>query len=127
MNDLFIKSTPSTPEIDFKTNGKFVISGKAIPSNVSMLFEPVFKWLEKYDFNETVFSVKLEYFNTSTSKILYDLLLLLEQKHEKGKLNIKWYYEEGDEDVLDTGQYYESLMETPFEFFVMSEYETMNL
>ena len=123
MSDLIIKGTSTTPEINFKANGELEMSGKSIPSNAHKLFDPVLNWLEKYNSEVTIFSVKLEYFNTSTSKVLYDILNMLESKHENGGLTIKWYYEEGDEDVLDTGHYYQSMMNTPFEFYVMSEYE----
>jgi len=98
-----------------------------IPSNATTLFEPVLNWIKEYNGKNTILSMKMEYFNTSTSKILYDILKILEEKHNKSNFIIKWYYEEGDEDVLDTGQYYKSLMGTPFEFFVMSEYEMMNI
>ena len=126
MSDLFIKGTSSSPEIDFKTSGELTIGGKSIPENANKLFEPIVKWLEDYSCERTVFSVKLEYFNTSTSKILYDILKDMESRHKKGNLIIKWYYEEGDEDVLDAGQYYESLMQTSFEYYVMSEQEMMD-
>ncbi len=127
MEDLYISGTPSTPEMKFNAHGELEISGKSIPTNAAKIFEPVFSWLENYSGKKTTLSIKMEYFNTSTSKVLYDVLLRLQQLHKNGGLLIKWFYEEGDEDVLDTGHYYESLMGIPFEFYVMSEYEILGL
>jgi len=125
MDDLYIGGTSITPEINFKKNGKLEICGKSIPVNAHLYFEPIIDWIEKYEGEQTVFSLKIEYFNTSTSKVLYDMLSILNKKHNAGALTVKWYYEEGDEDVLETGQYFQSIMKIPFEFYVLSEYEMM--
>lgn len=123
MSDLVIEGTSSSPLMKFKTDGKFEISGKSIPSNAHRLFEPVFNWLKDYNSEKTVFTFKLEYLNTSSSKILFDILLNVKEKSED--VLVQWFYEEGDDDVLDTGKHYESLLKLPFEFYVMSELEEM--
>ena len=126
MEDLYIEGTSTTPEFHFKSNGELEVNGKSIPANASKMFEPVLEWLQKFSAEKVELSCKLEYFNTSTSKVLYDMLKDLESKFGPEKLCIKWYYEEGDEDVLETGHYYESLIKVPFEFYMMSEFEMMN-
>jgi hypothetical protein len=32
------------------------------------------------------------------------------------KLTINWYYEEGDDDIMERGEYYESILDTKFNF-----------
>ncbi|MBK8807982.1 MAG: DUF1987 family protein [Bacteroidales bacterium] len=46
---------------------------------------------------------ELIYFNSASSKCLLDMVILLKKLYS-GKLNINWYYEEGDEDLLEAGE-----------------------
>lgn len=52
----------------------------------------------KNDLENIEVSIKLEYFNTSTSKCLYDMCEIL---NDSGVKNINWYYHESDEDSYD--------------------------
>ena len=66
-------------------------------------------------------NVQLEYFNTSSSKCILDVFKKLEGIHKSNnEVIINWYYEEDDEDMLDMGKDYESLIRIPFDFFELS-------
>jgi len=66
--------------------------------------------------------VKLEYFNTSSSKCILDVFKKLEMIHKaKNDVEIKWYYEEDDEDMLEAGEDYESIIRVPFEMIEIVE------
>lgn len=122
MENIFIKGTRTTPTINFDMKGRLEISGRSIPENALGFFETVVKWSEKYSSGNTEIIVKLEYLNTSTSKVLFQIFKNLERNHQPENIRINWYYEEGDEDVYDTGEYYQSLVNIPFEFFECTEF-----
>ena len=56
--------------------------------------------------------VKLEYFNTSSSKCLMDLLKKIEQCSCAAV--VYWYYEEEDEDMQEAGEDYAAIIQLPF-------------
>jgi hypothetical protein len=66
--------------------------------------------------------VQLEYFNTSSSKCILDVFKKLEaiNKGENDVL-INWYYEEDDEDMLEAGEDYESIIRVPFKMIEIVE------
>lgn len=117
MENLIIESTIDTPKVLFnlQTN-EFELSGKSYPDNVFSFYEPVLAWLTEYALNPapvTHFHFKLDYFNTASAKILYDILSTLDTIHAKGsQVNILWHYKEGDDDMKEAGEGYEKIMET---------------
>ena len=62
-----------------------------------------------------VFHMALEYFNTSTSKYLLQIMQQLETLFDKGvNVTIVWYY--SDEDMQELGNDYQQIVKVPFEF-----------
>jgi hypothetical protein len=41
---------------------------------------------------------------------------LTQIKNQNKSLVVNWYYEQGDDDVLERGQYYASILGIPFQF-----------
>nr|WP_320120221.1 DUF1987 domain-containing protein [uncultured Marinifilum sp.] len=119
MNSLVIEGSPKTPTIKFDgNNGTFSIEGRSIPENSLDFYKPVMDWLDSYisePKNETNVIIRLEYFNTSSSKCILDVFKKLEIIFKRGnKVNIKWHYEEDDEDMLEAGEDYQSIVKIPF-------------
>ncbi len=92
--------------------------GRSSPENSLGFYEPIRTTLandmagDKLDVR-----IKMEYFNTSSSKCLYDLLKEIKTQKENGKdVMVRWYYEEFDEDMLEAGEDYSDLLELPFSF-----------
>jgi hypothetical protein len=130
LEKLEIKAGLDTPKIDFDPiTGDLHIEGKSFPPNVAEFYKPVLEWLEKYlqqPAAETKLHLKLEYFNTASSKIIMDMLYKLEEFSKKGgKVKVIWYYPEDDEDMQETGIEYSELLDIPFELvsykFVIEE------
>jgi hypothetical protein len=75
-------------------------------------------WLEEYGKGPaalTKVNIQLEYFNTSSSKCILDVFKKLEAIYKaKNEVIINWYYEEDDEDMLEAGEDYESIIRVPF-------------
>ncbi|MDA3779363.1 MAG: DUF1987 domain-containing protein [Bacteroidales bacterium] len=120
MEVIKIKGTDDTPNIILdKENDVFEISGRSLPEDVTTFYEPILNWLDDYaeEANKkTVFSFKLVYFNTASSKLLLDILMKLEDMHENGKeILIKWYFPDDDEDMEEAGEEYADIVDIPFE------------
>ncbi len=121
MNNLLIESTKKTPEVSFHTDGRLKISGRSIPEDPTQFYDQLFEWMYFYcqEPNDiTTLDIELEYLNSGSSKAILHILRALVDLHKKGKrLTINWYYEEGDDDLMERGEYYESILEFKFNFF----------
>ena len=120
MEALDIRATNDTPKVLIDPeNDIFEISGRSLPEDVVSFYQPVLDWLEDYkdspkEFTEFVF--KYIYFNTATSKLVQDILIKLEEIHEGGhQIQVIWFYEEDDEDMLDLGEEFSENVDIPFE------------
>lgn len=119
MELLNIEGTPKTPTVILNpSTGVIEIKGRSIPENSIEFYRPVVEWLDEYIKNpqpNTVVNMQLEYFNTSSSKCILDVFKKLEvlKKNQKDVI-INWYYEEDDEDMLEAGEDYESIIKVPF-------------
>jgi hypothetical protein len=126
MEQMIIEGTPKTPSIKFnQEEGIIEIKGRSIPENSIEFYKPVVEWLEKYaksPLKKTQVNIQLEYFNTSSSKCLLDIFKKLEAIHKsKNEVIINWYYEEDDEDMLEAGEDYESIIRVPFKMIEIVE------
>ncbi|MCG8410079.1 MAG: DUF1987 domain-containing protein [Bacteroidales bacterium] len=123
MNDLIIKETEKTPSVTFGINGILKIEGRSIPEDAAKFFKPILDWTKDFVAEKIRIDIKLEYFNTSSSKFILEMLRLLENNPENNNnISVNWFYEEGDLDVLESGQYFESIVGIPFKYI---EYEEM--
>jgi hypothetical protein len=119
MEPINIEGTPKTPSVKFNgESGVMEIKGRSIPENSIEFYKPLVDWLEDYarnPLNKTQVDVHLEYFNTSSSKCILDVFKKLESIHKaRFEVVINWYYEEDDEDMLEAGEDYESIIRVPF-------------
>ncbi|HEX2936371.1 MAG TPA: DUF1987 domain-containing protein [Bacteroidales bacterium] len=121
MKDLFIDHglDKRTPLVDFKVSGELKLEGRSIPENPVGFYEPILKWVNdayKLHLKDVVFTIKLEYFNTSSSKILMQLIRLLEKYLDESSVKIIWHYNSIDQDMFESGKDYQSITRIPFEF-----------
>jgi len=126
MDPIKIEGTPKTPTVDFDSiTGKIEIKGRSIPENSIEFYKPLVDWLDKYagtPKDKTEVCIQLEYFNTSSSKCILDVFKKLENIHKSGKeVVINWYYEEDDEDMLEAGEDYQSILKIPFKMIEIEE------
>lgn len=117
MEILNLEGTADTPKIILdQQNGIFEISGRSLPEDSAEFYKPVLEWISRYakQSNPTTdFVFKLEYFNTSSSKLILDILSALEEI--KG-MKIEWCYPEEDEDMEEAGKEFAELVAIPFEY-----------
>jgi hypothetical protein len=126
MEPLLIEGTAKTPTVRFDAkDGVIEIKGRSIPENSIEFYKPLVEWLEEYSKNPldlTQVNVQLEYFNTSSSKCILDVFKKLEAIHKgKQEVIINWHYEEDDEDMLEAGEDYESIIRVPFKMIEIVE------
>ncbi|MBB1541098.1 MAG: DUF1987 domain-containing protein [Bacteroidia bacterium] len=120
MDTIKILGTDDTPSVTLDAaNDVFEISGRSLPEDVAAFYAPVLSWLGEYAGSpnaKTVFSFKLVYFNTASSKLLLDILMKLEEISEAGhEVLVKWYYPDDDEDMEEAGKEYAEIVGIPFE------------
>jgi len=120
MNPLIIPAKIDSPAVNLdKEKQLFEIKGKSLPENVNIFYQPIIDWFTEYFKNpneETVLHFKLDYLNTASSKALLSLFLVVEEAIKNGKkAQVKWYYEEDDEDMKDIGEEYANIIQIPFE------------
>jgi hypothetical protein len=120
MQETRIVPTKNSPEIIMNPEGFIKIRGRSIHEDVNLFFLPVSKWITEYIENPaeiTCVEMKLEYFNSASAKVFIQLLQKLTYVHLKNKkLVLNWYYEDGDEDILERGEYFASILDIPFNF-----------
>ena len=123
MEDLKLEGSAKTPFVEFNSKGELLLKGRSIPENSIEFYKPIIEWIDNYSqsVNEnTVLSVQLEYFNTSSSKCILDVFKKLETLSGT-EVSVKWYYEEDDEDMLEAGEDYEAIIDLPFEMIEVEE------
>lgn len=124
MESLVLEPSNLTPSIKFDAaEGKLELKGRSIPENSLEFYQPVYDWLDAYIANpkeKTIVHVQFDYFNTSSSKCILDILKRIDKIDQNGDdVLIKWYYDENDEDMMEAGEDYSDLLDAPFELISM--------
>lgn len=119
MDKFEIEANKMTPRVILdKENGVFCIEGSSMPENPNALYRPVMDWFKSYfqnPNNKTVLEFKIQYFNTSSSKIFLELLELMESENSKGnEVFVKWHYAQDDEEMKEAGEELLELVSLPF-------------
>ncbi len=116
-----IEKTQKTPEIFFDADkGFFKIHGAIFPENSAKFFAPLFNYAQEYLSNpkpESTLELFIYYFNTSSSKQIYEFIKLFDSNKNKTKVTVNWLFDEDDEDMEETGEEYNTFFtELPFNF-----------
>lgn len=125
MKRVKISQTKSTPEVFLNPEGIIKIRGRSMNRNITEFYKPIEKWIDAYICNPadlTSIDFCLEYSNCISLMIFISLLRKFTYIRMKNKkIIINWYYEEGDEDVLEQGEYISSSLDVSFNFIMISE------
>jgi hypothetical protein len=112
---LRIEGTGKTPSVIMDPSGIIKIQGRSIPEDASLFFEKILDWLDKYTHagrRNTRVDLSLEYLNSGTSKYMLEILKHLKDFSLKGSdVVINWFYESGDDDIQERGEYYSSILD----------------
>ncbi len=126
MDNFVLEGSAKTPSVDFNADkGVLELRGRSIPENSIEFYKPLNEWIENYGKSpqgETVVDVRLEYFNTSSSKCILDLFKQLENLNGSGtNIKVNWYFEEDDEDMEEAGEDYQAIINLPFNMIEVEE------
>jgi len=126
MDKLLIEGSPKTPTIEFDANsGVLLLRGRSIPENSIEFFQPLNDWLDQYagtPNEKTTVEVRLEYFNTSSSKCILDFFKKLEKVNgDTTSVHVNWYFETDDEDMEEAGEDYQAILSLPFSIIEVDE------
>jgi hypothetical protein len=125
MENLKLDGSAKTPSIFFQAIGKLELKGRSIPENSVEFYKPLNDWIDNYSKRPAAITnvdVKLEYFNTSSSKCILDFFKKLEALNGKGTdVKINWYFETDDEDMEEAGEDYQAIISLPFKMIQVDE------
>jgi len=122
-SNLDIEGGVNTPTVKFNVNeGQLYIIGKSIIENSMKFYTPILEWVKQYCDNpakKTELHIKMEYFNTSTSKYILSIISELGNIYNEGKnVEIFWYF--ADEDMRELGEDYDEMLDPPFKLLEYS-------
>lgn len=108
MSDLSIVATSTTPGIEASwSSGRLCLRGDSYPENSFDFFQPVIAWLQAYLAERRPLSLEvgLAYLNTSSVRVMMDLLDMLEEAFGQGvNVELTWFYEPGNERVAELAE-----------------------
>ena len=120
-----IKATATTPEIILNPEGYMAIRGRSLSGEVKDLPSEVEIWLDKYleaPAEITMIDLHLEYIGGFKSGYYIEIVRKIKTVLLQGKkLNVNWYYEEGDEDILEKGECFSLFLDLPFNFIMIKD------
>ena len=115
-----LESTKKTPNVLLDPSGRIRIGGRSIPEDASKFYDNILNWVLDYchtPSDSTIVDIELEYFNSGSAKFVMQILRELSELLAEGKeLKVNWYYEEGDDDILERGEYYSSILALEINF-----------
>lgn len=125
-NQKKISLTKNTPAVIIDHSGMIKFTGRLISENPEDLFIQIGEWVKEY-FNDpaeiTCIEICLEYINSVGTKYLLDIIHEITQiylKNNDKKFVINWYYKEEDEDMLEKGTFFSSVLKIPVNFLKIS-------
>ena len=120
-----IAPTKNTPEVVLNPDGFIKIIGRSMNANVIEFSKQIEDWIDSYICNPadlTCVDFYMEYLNTNNLIFYISLLKKIETVRLKNKkFMVNWYYDEGDEDILEKGEYISSVVEVPFNFIMIPD------
>lgn len=118
MNPLSIPPSDSTPAVQYDaTSATLKFSGESYPENVSAFYEPVFAWVRQALAERVPLKVVLAfgYLNTSSTKAVLDLLVMLEDHHRAGgRVEVEWHYNPALEVMQEAGEEFGEDLSLPY-------------
>ena len=126
MAQLLIKPTKTTPLVWFQPHaGKCVIAGHSLPENAPEFYGRLIAALDDGSLAPAVpmrWEFRLVYFNTSSTKGLYQVLIRIKAHMDAGgEHTVVWDVEENDEFMREAGENFEELLGIGLQFREVSE------
>ncbi len=102
------KSTSTPYVLIDESAGYMQFLGESFPENVTSFYGEITEWLKgflKTDFEKLVFDCELVYFNSSTSKLLMNILDMMDQAAGDGKdITVNWICSPDNDIIIECGE-----------------------
>jgi hypothetical protein len=113
-----IEETTKSPFIFLDPkNGTIIISGRGTPENSVDFIRPILDFIDEKFANTLSIEghLILTYYSSSFGKQLLDLFKKLEFLYKRNSnVTCYWYYETGDDEILEEGEDYQRMVRIPF-------------
>lgn len=118
MDKLTIDARDKSPEIILDPEEGFIrISGISDEEDALATYFPVLQWLDSYVAHpktRTRVELEFKYYNTASAKSLYEVLKRISKlKQENQKVDVYWFYEQGDENMLNEIENFSDIAHLP--------------
>ena len=128
--------TNNTPSVLLDHNQNLIeFEGDSRPEDVQKFYAPIMDWFDNYEKHlfyikdttpkdvTTTCNFKFEYFNSSSAKYVMDIILKLGEITSKNEVTLimNWYYDEQDEDMKESGEEFEDMLDIKFNYHSISE------
>lgn len=119
MTPLDIPATDTTPRVRHDPAASVLrIEGESYPEDVVAFYAPVVDWLRAHlAAKPPALTVQfaLRYLNTSSTKALLDLLLVLDEHHRSGgSVVVEWHYDPAVEVMHEAGEEFGEDISLPY-------------
>jgi hypothetical protein len=103
------EKTTSTPYILIDEEKNYMrFEGRSFHENVVEFYKDVNNWLDAYlkkDFGSFTFDFEMNYFNSSTSKLLHNMLTKMDTRaSDKNKVTVNWITTEDNDIIIECGE-----------------------
>lgn len=110
MENIYIAATPSSPEVNFDfALHQLSIRGESYPENAAAFYGDLIKGLGEYlagcEETSITVDIALAYFNSSSTKMLFNMFEAFNDALNNGNtVIVNWYHDEEDDMILEFGQ-----------------------
>ncbi|MCU7372684.1 DUF1987 domain-containing protein [Paucibacter sp. O1-1] len=129
-NTLYIAASPSSPEVDFRFDeGVLSLRGESYPENAAAFYGDIIRQLRAYlgscKQRTITVNIALAYFNSSSTKMLFNIIEALAEAVEAGgnRVTLHWFHDAEDDTIHEFGQ--ELVDDFPAIAFVMQPVGTV--
>lgn len=136
MQAYIVEASELDPKVIFDPGKElFEMAGASRPEDVRELYYPMVEWFREFrqkcsegafpaysKANPLVFNVKMDYFNSSSTKFLFDIFEELNTiGRESFPVKVGWYYDVDDDDMREAGEEIKEIVDLDFEFIGYSD------
>lgn len=121
-----IDGTPKTPTVHFDAvTGVLEIKGRSIPENSIEFYKLLTEWMDNYakaPAKITKFNIWFSSIDQASSEALLAIFRKLESINKGGSMVvINWHYSEGNLNMLEAGEKYQSIINIHFKMVQVAE------
>lgn len=109
-----INQTEKTPFVHLcSEHAQFTFDGIILPEDAVQFFSPINTYIGSYLKNpppKSEILCKLEYFNTSASRMLFAMFKAFQDASHRTKTKVIWYYDEDDDAMEEVAEEFQEIL-----------------